>query len=160
MDIEDLKTVLDYEPATGVFRWLVPRGRVSAGASAGTLRGDGYRAIRINRVTHLAHRLAWLMTTGLWPKGEIDHINGVRADNRWLNLRDVSRDVNQQNQKRAQVTNGAGLLGVSRADAVRGFRARIFFEGEEHHLGTYPTAQEAHAAYLEAKRKLHAGCTI
>lgn len=56
-------------------------------------------------------------------------------------------------------TNATGLLGVSKADS-RGFRARIFYAGKETHLGTFKTPEDAHAAYLAAKRRLHAGCTI
>ncbi len=155
-----VKEVLAYDTNTGVFHWRVARGRAPAGAVAGALRGDGYLAIRVDGVSYLAHRLAWLWSYGAWPQGEVDHKNGRRRDNRLTNLRDVPRNLNQQNQRRAQITNTARLLGVSRADSVNGFRARIFFKGRECHLGTFPTAEQAHAAYLSAKRAHHPGGTL
>lgn len=86
---------------------------------------------------------------------EAGDINGVRSDNRWANLRMVSRSVNNQNQRRARKDNKSGLLGV-RPNRAR-WAASIFVYGKKHHLGTYDTAEEAHAVYIKAKRGLHVG---
>ncbi len=155
IDQSILREILSYEPASGVMRWKVSRGRVREGAPAGALRKDGYILIGINGEGHLRHRLAWLWMTGELPTGEIDHINGIRGDDRWDNLRDVSRSWNQQNQTRAQASNSTGLLGVSFHAGK--YRSRISVDGKETLIGRYDSPQEAYAAYVSAKRRLHAG---
>jgi hypothetical protein len=148
--------LLTYDPETGDFWWRMKpyKGRVKVGDLAGTSFTGGYWGVRINQVRYPAHRLAWFYMHGEWPNGDIDHINGDRLDNRIANLRDVSRSVNLQNQKRAKGHNRLGVLGVRK----RGnrFAARI----NDTHLGYFDSADQAHAAYLLAKRELHEGCTL
>lgn len=158
-----LREVLSYDPETGAFVWLVqPNGRVQVGQAAGNLNPYGYVQIKIDRVLYRAHRLAWLYMNGEWPRQEqIDHINGVRNDNRWKNLREVSRSFNLQNRRTPNRRNAsAKMLGVSQRCAGGGFQARIRYNGKEQRLGTFDTAELAHQAYLKAKRTLHPGCTI
>lgn len=156
---EVLRTVLHYAPDTGVFTWLViPTSRIPAGAVAGSLGSTGHYIIALHNKQWKAHRLAWLYMTGSWPVNEIDHINGNRADNRFINLRDVTRKENTQNQRRAARSSKSGLLGATPYKNV--WRAAIGADGVWKHLGFYSTPEEAHAAYLEAKRKLHSTCTI
>lgn len=157
---ERVASLLAYDQATGIFTWKAARGCAPKGSPAGAVMGNGYISIRVDGVRYLAHRLAWLLIHGAWPKGEIDHINGSRYDNRIENLRDVTRSLNQQNQTRAQSSNTTGALGVSKADAKGRFRARIFTNGKEHHLGTFKTVEEASQAYTSAKRQLHQGGVI
>ena len=99
------------------------------------------------------------MHTGAWPKGDIDHINGKRDDNRIANLRDVPRAVNRQNVLRARADNRVGLIGV-KASRNGTYEARIGVNGKYLHLGTYRTAEAAHAAYVSAKRQHHIGNTL
>lgn len=160
MNRERVASLLAYDPATGIFTWKAARGCAPNGSPAGTVTGHGYISIRVDGVCYLAHRLAWLLIHGEWPKGEVDHINGSRYDNRIENLRDVTRSLNQQNQTRAQSGNKTGALGVSKADAKDRFRARIFTNGKQHHLGTFKTVEEASHAYVTAKRQLHQGGVI
>ena len=83
-----LRELLQYDPETGVFTRLVKTSNgIKVGDVAGTADARGYILIRVDGWLHLAHRLAWLHMTCEWPKGMIDHINGVRDDNRWSNLR-------------------------------------------------------------------------
>lgn len=96
--------------------------------------------------------------TGKWPELPIDHINGVKDDNRWLNLREVPTKVNLQNRHKPNVTNSTGLLGVFPRNGK--FKAALWSDGKSRHLGTFDTPEEAHQKYLEEKRKLHEGCTI
>lgn len=155
-----LRQVLSYATDTGDFIWLEGgRGRYKrAGALAGRLSKHGYRIICVDGTTCMAHRLAWLYVHGEWPAHEIDHINGVRTDNRITNLRDVSRAINAQNIRAARSDSKSGLLGVSAGNG--GFVAAVQLNGRQHYLGTFQTPEEAQAVYLGAKRRLHEGCTI
>ncbi len=95
---ERLCELLEYNPETGDWHWLQDRQCVGAGEIAGgVLPRTGYRLICVDYKNYAAHRLAWLYMTGGWPKGVIDHINLDRADNRWINLRDVSPRENAMN---------------------------------------------------------------
>jgi hypothetical protein len=149
------KEILNYDPATGAFVWLVNRSRTAKrGAKAGRICGAGY--VYIGRM--LAHRVAWKYVTGKWPNGQIDHINGNRTDNRWSNLRLSTHSLNQQNLRSARADNKSGFLGVSSYGSR--FRASIKTPTKRVHLGWFDTPEMAHAAYLDAKRRLHKGCTL
>jgi hypothetical protein len=158
-----LRDALDYDPETGAF---VRKIRIAQSHRVGD-RADrpitaggtlGYRRVAIYRVQHLAHRLAWLHFYGEWPVGDIDHINGNRDDNRISNLRDVPHAVNGENRRKPHRNNVCGLLGVG---FFRGkWRARISYRGALHALGSFDRPEQAHNAYIEAKRLLHKGCTI
>lgn len=151
---ERLREVLAYDPATGVFTQKVRTSiRVKVGAVAGSLHRRGYIHITIDGRRHFAHRLAWLYVTGEWPPDQIDHRNGIRDDNRVDNLRLANKALNMQNMREACADNKTGFLGVS---PRRGkFRSTITVNGKQKHIGTFPTPEEAHAAYLKAKRQLH-----
>lgn len=156
-----LRELLSYDPETGAFTRLVSTcNRVKVGDVAGTLHHEGYIHIRVGGVIRRAHRLAWLYMMGQWPADEIDHINGRRSDNRWANLRDVSKRNNLENQRRAQAGNKSGLLGVDYRANLGKWTAQIQVNGKKRHLGTFDTPELAHAAYTEAKRELHAGSTL
>lgn len=149
-----LREVLNYDCGTGAFTWRQPAKRANQkpGDSAGCV-SRGRVQIQVDGHIYRAHRLAWLYVTGAWPQHEIDHINGEPADNRFVNLRDVTSTVNHQNRRTPQRRNKVGLLGVSPAKQKVGFRARI----DRLHLGVFQTPQAAHAAYVQAKRELHEG---
>ena len=158
--IDRVLTHLSYDPQTGVLTWKKsPTPRIHVGAVAGSISDKGYVVIICLGRLLQGHRVAWLLTHGAWPAGDIDHINGIRTDNRIANLRDVSRSVNQQNLKTARRDNQTGLLGVKKTRCGT-FEARINLNGRYVHLGTFPAAAEAHQAYITAKRKHHEGCTI
>jgi hypothetical protein len=156
-----LRELLDYDPGTGVFRWRANRGRVRAGGVAGSLSVSGYLKARVDGRSHWAHRLAWLYVHGEWPRGGIDHINGDRSDNRIGNLRDVPQRINAQNRRTARRDNtSSGLLGVDWHAHRQRWRARIRLRGGRLDLGHFDTPEAAHAAYVEAKRRLHEGNTL
>ena len=160
--IDEVLRLLEYDQHTGILRWRVsPSGPCKAGAIAGSRTDRGYWRVMIKGRSYLAHRLGWLIVHGNWPHGEIDHINGIRDDNRLANLRDVSSTENRQNLRKAPSTNkSSGLLGVSYAQQCKKWVARIRISGKRIHLGHYETAEQAHDAYLEAKRSLHVACVI
>lgn len=158
---ERLRQLLSYDPDTGVFVWLEKRGGgANAGEVAGTDGGQGYERIGVEGQIYPAHRLAWLFVHGRWPTGEIDHINGMRRDNRLSNLRDVPGAINTQNQRAARKDNKLGLLGVSLHRATGKYVANIFIGGKNKRLGLFADPHEGHRAYVNAKRALHAGCTL
>lgn len=158
---ERLKEVLNYDPETGAFTWKIrTSNRVSVGDVAGSLNTSGRMQIRIDGVSYLAHRIAWLYVTGYWPVFHIDHIDGNPLNNTFKNLRDVTRQGNNQNQRSAQSSNILGLLGVSLYKKSGTFKAQITTNRIKKHLGYFHTAEEAHQAYLKAKRELHSTCTI
>ena len=151
---ERAREVVDYDPDTGVFRWRRRMGSCApAGAVAGSLNSKGYWYIQVDGYKYLAHRIAWLITNGAFPADQIDHIDGDQANNRLANLRAVTSAENKQNLRRAHRDNITGLLGVS--PKRNGFTAEIRVDGERRRLGTFATPEQAHAAYLVAKRKLH-----
>jgi hypothetical protein len=153
-----LREVLDYDPETGVFTRRKAHNHLPAGRVVGTIDSHGYLVVRLDGVLWKAHRLAWLYAHGTAPAGEIDHINGVRFDNRLKNLRDVSASVNSQNRGRAYVRSKSGVIGVSKNR--RQWRAQICVRGEIIELGNYKTLEQASEVYLDAKRRLHEGCTL
>lgn len=158
--LEELRGVLDYNSEIGEFTWKVSESnRVRVGSLAGCVNSEGRLQIRFKRKLHLASRLAWLMIHGKWPEQMIDHIDGNPLNNRIENLRDVSRAVNNQNQRKAQMHSKTRLLGASPHKSGK-FDARISVNGKQQYLGIFTTAEEAHSAYLAAKRGLHEGNTL
>lgn len=153
---------LDYDANTGIFVWKARLGaRSPIGAIAGSLTRKGYWVIQIKGKVIQAHRLAWLLFYGAWPKQQIDHINGYKNDNRIVNLRDVDGSTNLQNQRKARGDNKKStLLGVAWHKYSGLWRARIKLHGKDYHIGLYHTPEAAQVAYLERKRQLHPGCTI
>ncbi len=156
---ERLRELLEYDSETGVFRWRVKSGSKSAGSIAGTLHKNGYcTKIMVDRKGFAAHRLAWLYMTGEWPALEVDHKNCIGTDNRWSNLRLVTRHENMQNKRRAHRNNKTGFLGVSIQDGR--YRADIYDSGKHRFLGFHDTPEQAHAVYVDAKRIMHPGSTL
>lgn len=157
ISLEKLQKLLSYDPATGLFKWL-PRPRMRAGKTAGSQMEKGYIRIYVDGRSYQENILAWFYMTGEWPVADVDHRDGNRANNRYLNLRDVSRSVNLENMRKAKSNSTTGFLGVKRCRDR--FQAGIMVRGKRMHLGTYRTPELAHAAYLTAKREFHEGCTI
>lgn len=156
---ERLRELLHYDPNTGVFTNVAPRKRVVVGSKAGYLdSSNGYVKICLDYVRHYAHRLAFLYMTGAWPSAYVDHINGDTQDNRWANLRDVARQVNSQNMREAPSNSSSGVFGAHRKRGK--WSSHIRSNGKTVYLGVFDSAEEASNAYIEAKRKLHEGCTI
>jgi hypothetical protein len=159
---ERLRELLDYDPLTGVFTWRVRlSNRAPVGSSPRRKAITGYMRVRVGGRLYLAHRLAWLHVHGKWPDDEIDHINGDRADNRIANLRDVNSRQNKENRRAAQSNNkSCGLLGATWRKNERKWAGQITVRGRISHLGYFDSAEEAHAAYIAAKRVHHEGNTL
>ena len=149
-----LKELLDYEPSTGVFRWKVSRrgcgGKVKPGAPAGHVTGfPGYVHMKVDGLCCKAHRLAFLFMEGYWPKQDVDHINGDKADNRWRNLRECSRSENAANTS-AKRFNSSGFKGVS--PHGNRWKAQIRAHGVTRYLGLFATPEEASMVYEKAAK--------
>jgi hypothetical protein len=124
-----LKSILIYCPETGIFRWAVKRRAVKIGKEAGKgARLNSYRHITIDKTKYSCHRLAWLYVYGEMPLSQIDHINGIRSDNKISNLRIASNSENGRN--RAENRNSStGVKGVSmRASGM--YLAQIMTSGK------------------------------
>ncbi len=159
---ERLKELLHYDPATGVFTWKVSSSRkIKIGDIAGSLNPNGYLYIGVNGKVYIAHRLSWVYIHGALPADQLDHIDGNRSNNRIENLREATKAQNMQNQRVAHISNKTTeLLGACFHKASGKFQAQIRLSGKPRHLGFFPTAIEAHHAYLTAKRRVHDFCTI
>lgn len=154
---------LHYNPETGVFTWKhrddqdreqdnLSWNKRYANTRSGTISSNGgYRHICIDGIVRRASRLAWLYMTGEWPVGEVNHINGIRSDDRFANLRDVTPTQRSQNT-RGKIKNRAGLKGVIERQYkhITRYQTDIRVNGKKIYLGSYDTAEEAYAAYCKA----------
>ena len=152
-----------YDPETGRLWWKKkPNRQASVGKEIGSKNPEGYLYFYSYGRRYKAHRVAWLLVHGEWPSDQIDHINGVRTDNRISNLRAVDQSTNMENMRGARKSNKSGFLGVHLYAPHRRkpYKATICIKGKTKALGVYETAEMAHSAYLKVKRELHKGCTI
>lgn len=149
-----------YDPETGAF-YRLPMSPNAERADR-VSKAHGYRLVNVAGTVQYAHRLAFLYMTGELPAQHVDHINGQKDDNRWENLRDVSPAVNSQNRRTRTTGSADGLLGTFACSWSKTGRhaAQIVVDGKTYHLGIFATAEEAHKAYVNAKRQMHVGCTI
>jgi hypothetical protein len=148
-----LKSILDYDPETGVFVWKVkPAKNRNVGDIAGTINANGYRLINHGKTLYRAHRLAFLWMTGRWPKECVDHIDGNSRNNAWSNLREATKRQNGQNSK-TRSHNTLQVKGIKRNGP--GYGARVVVDGKCIWLGTYKTIEEAAQAYDKAAKKYH-----
>jgi hypothetical protein len=152
---EYIKTLLEYSQETGEFTWKVRRGgNANAGTVAGTKHANGYIEIKIGDQSFRAHRLAFLYVNGDWPKDEVDHINHIRNDNRWINLRQATTSENRSNVP-IRKDNKSGYKGVHWHKGYMSWVASIRKNGKRHQIGRYKNIDDAAAAYMEASKNMH-----
>ena len=148
---ELLKEFTEYDPDTGIFRWRKLSGyKGFVGKTIGSVHSCGYLEARIAGRRCFLHRAAWLYVTGEMPR-YIDHINGDRTDNRWVNLRNATA---QQNGANARVgkNNKSGKKGAHLSE--RGvWIANIHVNHKTIYLGSFTNKDEAHEAYVQAANK-------
>lgn len=154
MNYAKVRETLDYNPDTGIVTRKKAHPRIPAGTVVGCVKPDGYLAFGTTKKTYQLHRLIWLWMTGSFPPGPIDHLNGIRSDNRWSNLRCVSNSENQHNLGAARCDNkSSGLLGVHYDKQLKKYRAGIRVNGRQIFLGSHVDPTEAQKIYLAAKDK-------
>lgn len=161
MDASEVRRILDYDPATGLFRWKRRADREQSWNTkhackiAGCKLPNGYRYIMIMGKLHLAHRLAVLWMTGAWPSDQVDHINNDRCDNRWENLRQASNAQNAANQG-VRTNNTSGVKGVSWDKSRNAWFVKIRVKYKQIALGRFASFDDAVAA-RRAAEMLHQG---
>lgn len=149
---EYLRSILNYDPETGIFTWKVRTStRVKVGDITGCPGGHGYLLIRVCSRLHKAHRLAWLYVYGSWPTDQIDHINRNRSDNRISNLREVTNKQNNQNRSKPS-NNTSGHPGVSWYKRDSKWQAQITHNQKDIFLGYFTTLEEAISARKAAEK--------
>lgn len=149
-DFDEINAHLQYDANGGKIYW---RKGHRAGREAGYVGSSGYARLGLALRKFNAHRVAWLLMTRRWPPHQIDHINGVRTDNRWVNLRAATHQQNRGNEKMHR-TNKTGFRGVP-APRCGKWRAQIVVNGRAKCLGTYDTPEKAGAAYDKAAIQLY-----
>lgn len=162
LNCDSIRELVEYEHTTGVFKWrhrsrkwFKNYGSFKAwnskfpGSVAGGFDGHGHREVRILGVSYRAHRLAWAYMTGRWPDGQIDHINGDRADNRFQNLRVVDNRQNGMNCGMNRL-NTSGFKGVTWNKSRRKWQAGVTIYGQYKYIGLFECPKEAHDAYAVA----------
>lgn len=151
--ISRLHELLAYDANTGEITWKVLGSPTAIpGSIAGSKTQDGYIKIVVDGTCRVAHRIAWAMHHGEWPKGAIDHANGVRVDNRIANLRLSNKSQNAWNSRYSR--GSEKLRGVVRVNDEK-FYGRIRIAGKLVQLGTFSTPEAAHAAYRKASMSTH-----
>jgi hypothetical protein len=154
-----LKDLFEYNPETGVFRHKHRGPGIRFSQPAGHKKSNGFINIKIQYVTHLAHRMAWVYTYGEDTKDLIVHINGDRADNRIENLKVVTRHQShcKEPNKKGSSSKYRGVALDNRATekTKKPWRATIKTSEGTKALGMFATEEEAHAAYCTAADKYH-----
>jgi hypothetical protein len=160
-DFKQLKELLDYDSDTGLFTWRIsPSNSIKKKQVAGTKNTNGHIQIKVFGKRYFAHRLAWLFTNGNWPPMMIDHINGIRDDNRIANLRQVTASENGHNQTKPHSRTKSGYLGVSWIKSRNKWQAGLGINGKYKFLGYFDDAKSAHAEYLRAKKIHHPSAPV
>lgn len=151
---ERLKNLLDYNPDSGIFTWRIGRSGTKGTGSVAGNKDNGYIHIVIDGKKYRAHRLAWMFVYGKIPESDIDHINGVKDNNRIKNLREATKSENHHNSKLAK-NNISGVKGVCWNKARSKWQAQIKINRKSKYLGLFEDINEADIAVKEARLKFH-----
>lgn len=149
---EYVKSILHYNPETGIFTWIKARPKINVGDIAGFLNGQGYWCVKINARRYPAHRLAIFYMTGQWPPNHTDHIDMKRANNKWENIRPATRTENFGNQTKYS-NNKSGIKGVCWDKDAQKWLAQIQINNKKIKLGRYTNIDDAAKAYADAAAK-------
>lgn len=149
---EYLKSILNYDPETGIITRIKSSGRIKKGVRFGSY-DNGYLRAKINGKSYLVHRVAFLMHYGYLPE-TIDHINGIRDDNRISNIRPSTNGQNSMNHP-TRSDNKSGIKGVHFNKEFKKWCAYISINNKRIHLGYFKYIDDAESAVKEARIKYH-----
>ena len=150
----ELKNQLTYNHDTGLFTKTLKTPKIFTNKICGCLTAQGYIVIVLNKISYKAHRLAWFYVNGKWPVKQIDHINGIKNDNRIINLREATNSENQKNRGK-QSNNTSGYKGVSFHKLSNKWIAKATLNGIKNHIGLFVTPEQARDAYQNFAQKNH-----
>ena len=148
MTTEELLKIFKYDPETGTIVLLN-----NPDKSLGW-KSNGYIKITLKTNKYYAHRLAWELYYNKKPEHQVDHINGIRDDNRICNLRNADFFKNGQNRGKI-ANNTSGYKGVFKNNKTGYWTSQIGYNGKYKYLGFFYTKEEAYAAYCKAAKELH-----
>lgn len=150
---ERLKELLHYDPETGVFIWNKSGFGFKKDKITNCLhKNSGYIVIRVNNKLYKAHRLAFLYMEGYLPENEVDHIDRNRSNNKWNNLREVSRSCNVRNSN-VPKNNKSSIKGVYYDNNLKKYRSRIVIKNKSISLGCFISLLDAAKARWQAEVK-------
>lgn len=149
---ERLKELYTYEPDNGVFIFNKTRGPMKQGSVAGSLNKHGYLQMHIDGKIYLVHRMVWLYMTGEVPEMWIDHIDTVKTNNVWTNLRLVTPSVSNRNRNKSK-RNSSGTVGVSWDKSIGKWYAYICVDSQMIGLGRFDYKEDAILARMTAEKK-------
>lgn len=146
-----LRTLINYNPDTGVFHWL---NRLK-NKQAGTVDEKGYVRIKIDKCPYKASRIAWLFITGNDPGDyQIDHIDGDKGNNSKSNLR-LATNLENSHNTRKNKNNTSGYKGVTWYARYSKWMASVVFKGKRHNVGYFDTPETAAQALKLKRETLH-----
>lgn len=147
---ERARVLFTYNRLTGDLITRTPTERKKVGHITRSCNRDGYYTVHADGRGYLVHRVCWLIETGRWPFGDLDHADGVRTNNAITNLREATRSQNNANRS----SHPGKLKGVTYHKAADRWMAQIKKDRVPHYLGLYDSAEEAHAVYAAKAREL------
>lgn len=149
---ERLKELLDYDPDTGVFTWKISRKGIKKKIAGSMHKNKGYLIIGLDSKDYKAHRLAFLYMEGYLPENDVDHIDRNRINNKWNNLREVSRSCNLRNCNISKI-NTSGITGVSWSKQLNKWKAQITILNKNISLGYFKDIADAATARWNSEVK-------
>lgn len=154
LNVSLVKELFDYDENTGNLIYKKARKRIKVGDIVGSEHNNGYLQCRIGDHIYYLHRLVWLFKKGVWPSGEIDHINRNKKDNRIENLRIASRSENNKNVdcRKTSITKVKGVRFDKRSNR---YVAYITEKGKYKHVASCSTLEEAIIYRTDYAKKLH-----
>lgn len=153
--LKQIKERLDYNPITGILTWksVIRYSNRRIGQQAGSINVHGYRQIALLGKTRKATNLIWYMQTGVCPTKEIDHKNRIKSDDRWENLREVTRAQNQANIG-IRINNTSGYKGIHYCGNNK-WRATLQYNKKKVHIGYFDNKKTAARHYRKAAKKYY-----
>jgi hypothetical protein len=149
------QSILDYDHEKGIFYWKISKSsRAQKGKQAGYIHCYGYRIISIDKKNYQEHRLVWLFNHGVWPKNMLDHINGIRDDNRICNLREANIYQNNYNAK-LRKDNTSGVKGVTWNKWNKKWHVQMRHNGKNKFYGYFEDLELAELVINEIRKKYH-----